>query len=90
MELMTAVHRYRVLSSSAAVRRQLYELERGICQLCKVDASLQYRTVKALAAGEERLQYLMCTEHRLRGRLDKMLVDPKEGDFWQVRCQCSQ
>jgi hypothetical protein len=90
MELMTAVHRYRVLSSSAAVRRQLYQLERGICQLCKVDASLQYRTVKALAVGEERLQYLMRTEHRLRGRLDKMLVDPKEGDFWQVRCQRSQ
>ena len=72
------------MASSAAVRRQLYELEHGICQICKVDAALQYRTVKSLAAGEERLQYLMRTEHRLRGRLDKMLIDPKEGDFWQV------
>jgi hypothetical protein len=52
--------------------------------MCKVDAALQYRTVKSLTAGEERLCYLMNTQHRLRGRLDKMLIDPKEGDFWQV------
>ena len=77
-------YRYQVLASSAGVRRQLYELEHGVCELCKVDAALQFRTVKSLAAGEERLQFLMQTEHRLRGRLDKMLIDPKEGDFWQV------
>jgi|LauGreDrversion4_2_1035121.scaffolds.fasta_scaffold887780_1 hypothetical protein len=82
--LRFTVRRYQVLASSAAVRRQLYELEHGICQICKVDAALQFRTVKSLAVGEERLQYLMRTEHRLRGRLDKMLTDPKEGDFWQV------
>ncbi len=76
-----------MLASSGAVRRQLYELEHGVCQMCKVDAALQYRTVKSLTAGEERLQYLMGTEHRLRGRLDKMLIDPKEGDFWQVTLQ---
>jgi hypothetical protein len=76
--------RFQVLASSAAVRRQLYELEHGVCQMCKVDAALQYRTVKSLTAGEERLCYLMNTQHRLRGRLDKMLIDPKEGDFWQV------
>jgi hypothetical protein len=73
-----------VLASSSAVRRQLYELEHGVCQMCKVDAALQYRTVKSLPVGDERLQYLMGTEHRLRGRLDKMLIEPKEGDFWQV------
>lgn len=103
-----------MLSSSAAVRRQLYEfehlpalyfrdslnmyeLEHGICQICKVDAGLQFRTVKSLPVGEERLQFLMGTEHRLRGRLDKMLADPKEGDFWQasekvvvtIRCNAS-
>ena len=78
------IHRYQVLASSAAVRKQLYELEHGCCQICHVDAALQFRTVKSLAAGQERLQFLMHTEHRLRGRLDKILIDPKEGDFWQV------
>jgi hypothetical protein len=62
----------------------MYELEHGICQICKVDAALQFRTVKSLPVGEERLQFLMGTQHRLRGRLDKMLADPKEGDFWQA------
>jgi hypothetical protein len=33
-----------------------------------------------MAAGEERLQFLMQTQHRLCGRLDKLLIDPKEGD----------
>ncbi len=34
--------------------------------------------------GPERLTVLMQSKMNLKGRLDKMLQNPIEGDFWQV------
>ena len=80
---------YQACASSSAVRRQLYELERGVCQLCQVDAHALYVRVKALPRGPERMQALMESNIKLKGRMDKMMKAPVEGDFWQadhIRC----
>jgi len=37
---------YAVVAMSSAVRRQLYDLERGVCQLCGLDAHALFKRVK--------------------------------------------
>jgi hypothetical protein len=65
---------------SSAIRRQLFELESGVCQLCKVDAQAMYERVKALTPPE-RYQVLLGTKFRVHS---KMLEKPTPGDFWQA------
>ena len=36
------------------------------------------------AQGPERLRAVMNSKMNLKGRLDKILQNPVEGDFWQV------
>lgn len=75
---------FAVVASSSAVRRQLYELEKGVCQICRVDSHSVFKRIKALPQGPERLAAMMEMGVPVQGRTDSMLKNPKEGDFWQA------
>ena len=66
------------------MRRQLYALEKGVCQLCKLDAHAVFVRIKALPRGPERMAALMESGFPVGGRTDAILQKPVEGDFWQA------
>ena len=71
---------YQVRNSGAAVRRNLFESERGICQLCSLNAHEMYIAVKALTV-KERPAFLAGTVYATlpKQTLKRMVMDPKEG-----------
>ena len=72
--------------SGSSIRRQLLELEKGICCLCKLDAHAVFKRFKRLHPSD-RVQELMRLSFPLPTKLagsGGILHDPKEGDFWQA------
>eukprot|EP00900_Chrysochromulina_parva_P004176 jgi/Chrpa1/1375/Chrysochromulina_OHIO_Genome00013610-RA len=71
--------------SQASARRQLFERELGVCQLCGFNAHAFYRRLVALPSEQERLQCVMGSPFSTASeRLKRMLTAPKEGDFWEA------
>eukprot|EP00051_Salpingoeca_urceolata_P018895 m.269365 g.269365 ORF g.269365 m.269365 type:complete len:1204 (+) comp19302_c0_seq2:210-3821(+) len=74
------------VQAGVGVRRRLLELEKGICQLCGLDAHTLYKRVKALPTVALRLEHLRSTRKFRKWppqRLQKLAESPKEGLFWQ-------
>mmetsp|Transcript_34297 Transcript_34297/g.82616 ORF Transcript_34297/g.82616 Transcript_34297/m.82616 type:complete len:1136 (-) Transcript_34297:436-3843(-) len=72
--------------SSSNVRQQVFGLERGVCQLCRIDAHRLYTRILALQPSE-RLNALLGASWKLpksATSLERLLHNPKEGDFWQA------
>jgi len=68
------------------VRDQLFSLEGGICQKCGINAYALFLRINALKPVE-RLNALCNTNWNLpkSGQaLDRLLQNPKKGDFWQA------
>lgn len=66
--------------SGTAARRALFEAERGICQLCQLDAHTLYQNITALNV-RDRPAFLAQTPYSSlpQQMLKKMVMDPKEG-----------
>ena len=72
--------------ASSRVRAQVFALERGVCCLCGIDAHALFLRISSLQPAE-RLNALCNANWKLpqSGRaLEKLLQNPKEGDFWQA------
>ncbi|XP_020630085.1 DNA annealing helicase and endonuclease ZRANB3-like, partial [Orbicella faveolata] len=71
--------------SGTAVRRALFESERGICQLCFLDAHSLYQSVTVLSV-RNRPAFLARTPYSAlpQRTLKKMVMEPKEGMFWEA------
>ncbi|KAG7353456.1 helicase [Nitzschia inconspicua] len=72
--------------SSSRVREQVFALEGGVCGLCGINAHALYTRIIALQPAE-RLNALCNANWRLpksAKALDRLLLDPKEGDFWNA------
>lgn len=65
---------------SRAIRHELFSVEHGICQLCRLDAHALYERVRALTPPE-RYQVLLASRFVPKGAV---LDDPKEEHFWQA------
>ncbi|XP_068735880.1 uncharacterized protein [Montipora capricornis] len=76
---------YQVRGSGTAARRELFEVEKGVCQLCSLDAHSLYLSVKALHV-RDRAAYLAQTPYASlpQQMLKKMVMEPKEGMFWEA------
>ena len=72
--------------ASTQIRTQVFALEGGVCRLCGVDAHALYTRIASLAPAE-RLNALCNAHWKLpmssKG-LERLLQNPKEGDFWQA------
>ena len=72
--------------SSSNVRQQVFGLERGVCQLCGIDAHKVFTRILPLQPSE-RLNALLHASWKLpksAKSLERLLQNPKEGDFWQA------
>jgi hypothetical protein len=71
---------------STQVRAQVFALEGGVCRLCGIGAHALYTRICALQPAE-RLNALCNANWKLpktSKALERLLQDPKEGDFWQA------
>ena len=67
-----------------AARKALFDIERGVCKICKVDAHGLFLRVKALRDPQARMGVLMGTRfNTLQKQTEGMLQRPSEGMFWQ-------
>ena len=67
------------------IRETLFELERGVCQICHVDAHDMFRRVHVLTSTSERRRFLSTHWPAFQTQTKaKIFNDPKEGDFWQA------
>lgn len=72
--------------ASSRVREQLFALEQGKCQKCSIDANALFLRIQSLQPAE-RLNALMNANWylpKVKKALDRLLQNPKEGDFWQA------
>lgn len=72
--------------SSSRVREQVFALEGGVCRLCGINSHALYTRILALQPAE-RLNALCNANWRLpksAKALERLLQDPKEGDFWNA------
>ena len=71
---------------STHIRAQVFALEGGVCRLCGIDAHALFVRISSLHPAE-RLNALCGANWKLPKTpkaLDRLLQDPKEGDFWQA------
>lgn len=72
--------------ASSRVREQVFALEGGVCCLCGINAQAVFTRVSALHPAE-RLNALINADWKLpktAKALERLLQNPKEGDFWQA------
>jgi len=72
--------------SSTRIREQLFALEKGVCQMCGVDAHSLFVKLQALQPAE-RLNCLLNAKWKLPRKCkstDRLLGDPQEHDLWQA------
>eukprot|EP00750_Incisomonas_marina_P006400 INCI14533.1.p1 GENE.INCI14533.1~~INCI14533.1.p1 ORF type:complete len:656 (+),score=80.35 INCI14533.1:292-1968(+) len=68
--------------SGSEIRRQLFDMEKGICQICSLDAHSLWKQVLAVEPPE-RLALLQKHNFKVRAA-GSILTSPKAGDFWQA------
>jgi superfamily II DNA or RNA helicase/5-methylcytosine-specific restriction endonuclease McrA len=66
--------------SGSSIRRQLFELEKGVCVLCKRDMHALYQRFIRLQPSD-RVQECMTIKMKLH---ETLLQSPNEGMFWQA------
>ena len=68
------------------LRAQVFALEGGVCRLCGIDGHALYTRLLGLEPAE-RLNALCNANYKLpksAKALDRLLQNPREGDFWQA------
>jgi len=72
--------KHSVKLNSSSIRRQLFEIEKGVCRICGYNAHGLWERIK-IFSPPERYQMLLGSRFKIS---KKRLESPKEGDFWQA------
>jgi len=76
---------YQVRVCGNTVRRQLFELEHGQCQLCNLDCHVLYQRLKVLMPSQRRKEIEQSPFKYLSWKQKENIVrDPQEGQLWQA------
>eukprot|EP00056_Hartaetosiga_gracilis_P007950 m.114128 g.114128 ORF g.114128 m.114128 type:complete len:1223 (-) comp12812_c0_seq1:69-3737(-) len=72
--------------SSNTIRRRLFELEGGVCQLCGLNTHELFQRIRAIDKPEHRRKVLCSTRFQFMKttRIASIAQRPSEGDFWQA------
>lgn len=72
--------------ASSRIREQLFSLEQGKCQKCGIDANALFIRIQSLKSAERLNALINANWHlpKTKKALDRLLQNPKEGDFWQA------
>ncbi|KAG5234051.1 DNA annealing helicase and endonuclease [Salix suchowensis] len=77
---------YRIRTSSRSLRQELFQIEHGVCTICRLDCHQLVRTIKPLSL-ERRREYIeeaapnVASQKKL---LDKLANNPCEGNAWHA------
>ncbi|KAI5067217.1 hypothetical protein GOP47_0017745 [Adiantum capillus-veneris] len=77
---------FRIKTSQAYIRQELFSLEKGVCTICKLDCHALVEKIRPLP-HEQRRQHILRKapqfkdNHRL---LEKLVSDAKEGNAWHA------
>ncbi|XP_006018446.1 DNA annealing helicase and endonuclease ZRANB3 isoform X1 [Alligator sinensis] len=74
-----------IRSSNSYLRTKVFEIERGICQLCKQNAQELYLNIRDAPKSQRKklLDSTWMSQLPLR-QLNEIITNPTEGQFWQV------
>ncbi|XP_067405629.1 DNA annealing helicase and endonuclease ZRANB3 isoform X2 [Emydura macquarii macquarii] len=74
-----------ICSSQSYLRSKVFEVERGICQLCNLNAQELYLSIKDAPNSQRKnlLESSWMSQLPL-GQLNEIITNPTEGQFWQV------
>uniref|UniRef100_A0A7M4FTH9 Zinc finger RANBP2-type containing 3 n=1 Tax=Crocodylus porosus TaxID=8502 RepID=A0A7M4FTH9_CROPO len=74
-----------IRSSNSYLRTKVFEIERGICQLCKQNAQELYLSIRDAPKSQRKklLDSTWMSQLPLR-QLNEIITNPTEGQFWQV------
>ncbi|ESN96326.1 hypothetical protein HELRODRAFT_189194 [Helobdella robusta] len=77
---------FRTKNSGSYMRRQVYEAERGVCQLCSLSAQQIYLDIRNTTSMEKRAQLIQQSPYvKLDVQMkERMIRNPQEGLFWHV------
>ena len=78
------LRRYRVLSAPGAAREAIFALERGVCQLCKLDTHALLQALRAEPSVHERARMLEAVGTFGERRVAAVAMNPRAGDLWQA------
>ena len=70
--------------SGSAIRRQLFELEKGICTLCKRDMHAVFQRFKRLQPSDRVQELMRLHGFKVATSNSAILQNPVEGHFWQA------
>ncbi|XP_005106506.1 DNA annealing helicase and endonuclease ZRANB3 [Aplysia californica] len=78
--------RYWILTHASYCRDQLFDIQRGVCQLCQLDAHSFITRLKCTKDLVVRAELLNKSPFRCLGSKQKKLIitQPSPGQFWQV------
>ena len=73
-----------IKTSGSCIRREIFKLEKGVCQICHRNMHELYCRIRRLDKPD-RLQELLRNGFAISTKAKKLSIlnDPKEGDFWQ-------
>ncbi|XP_040382387.1 DNA annealing helicase and endonuclease ZRANB3 isoform X2 [Oryza brachyantha] len=77
---------YRSRTSNRFLRKELFEVEHGICSKCNLDCQKLVKHIKPLCK-EKRAEYIRNVAPNIAGRsklLDKLVREPSEGNAWHA------
>uniref|UniRef100_A0A8C8R5D6 Zinc finger RANBP2-type containing 3 n=1 Tax=Pelusios castaneus TaxID=367368 RepID=A0A8C8R5D6_9SAUR len=74
-----------IRSSQTYLRSKVFEVERGICQLCNLNAQELYLSIKDVPKSQRKNLLGSSWMSQLPlGQLNEIITNPTEGQFWQV------
>eukprot|EP00794_Sanderia_malayensis_P012105 gene12105-13356_t len=78
-------YQFRSDTRSGLVRTRLFELQKGVCQICQLDTSELFQRVKALRKRERRNLIETTNFTSLSANaLNNIILSPKQGMFWEA------
>ncbi|KAJ8753320.1 hypothetical protein K2173_019719 [Erythroxylum novogranatense] len=83
---LSCYEEYRSRTSSAFLRKELFQIEHGICSICQLDCHQLVKTIKPLSL-ERRTEYIEKVAPKVASRkklLDKLANDPSEANAWHA------
>ncbi|XP_047314227.1 DNA annealing helicase and endonuclease ZRANB3-like isoform X1 [Impatiens glandulifera] len=77
---------YRMRTSNNFLRRELFQIEKGVCTFCQLNCHKLVKDIRPLSL-ENRLKYIMKVAPKLsehKKLLDKLVHHPTEGNAWHA------
>ena len=70
--------------SGSAIRRQLFELEKGVCRICAMDMHAVFQRYKRLQPSDRVQELMRLPGFKIPVSNAPILQNPVEGHFWQA------